>query len=252
MRKIYVVGHAKNYASPYKDFKVTNDFEEADLVLFTGGEDVDPALYGETADVSTNFNTARDLREKAIFDKCCAQGKPMLGICRGAQFLTVMSGGDLIQDCTGHAISGTHKITLMDPELIGFAEDTFNMSSTHHQMMHPFNLDEKEYEIVAISEKYLSKYYKKNATEYFNPEEEELEECEIVYYNLTNCLCIQGHPEMIPEETKTIEMVNNCIQHYLFNKDLIFDEEEENDESENDTEEAMEITGEVELENDIL
>jgi gamma-glutamyl-gamma-aminobutyrate hydrolase PuuD len=259
MRKIYVVGNAKNYAAPFKNFEVTDNFDESDLVLFTGGEDVDPSFYGQTADKSTHFNTDRDLREKGVFYKCCVAGKPMLGICRGAQFLTVMSGGDLIQDVTGHAIATTHEIILLDPEKVGFQEDSFNMSSTHHQMMYPFDLDDKEYEIIATSKNYLSKYYKKNATEFFNPDEEEVEECEIVYYNGTNCLCIQGHPEMIPEETKTIEMVNNCIEAYLFNENIEFEEDEfEEDEFEEDDDEKeedrffYETVKEIENQNDVL
>ena len=61
-------------------------FVQADIVLFTGGEDVDPSLYGCEKHPTTYSNINRDLEEKAIFEKV----KPhqlCLGICRGLRIV---------------------------------------------------------------------------------------------------------------------------------------------------------------------
>lgn len=79
--KIYVVGSSVNYASWIKDSELVDTQEQADIVLFTGGEDVDPSIYGHS-NINSYTNKTRDIKEKAIFEKM----KPTqlaLGICRG-------------------------------------------------------------------------------------------------------------------------------------------------------------------------
>jgi len=70
----------------------------AGLVL-TGGEDVDPALFGESAHPATDApNAARDACEIALALAAHEQRVPTLAICRGAQVLNVALGGTLVQD----------------------------------------------------------------------------------------------------------------------------------------------------------
>ena len=45
--KIYVVGNSTHYASWIDNHKLVDNIEDADIVLFTGGEDVDPKYYNE-------------------------------------------------------------------------------------------------------------------------------------------------------------------------------------------------------------
>ena len=47
MKKIYVVGFGLHYMSWVNNAIHVENIEEADIVLFTGGEDVSPSLYGE-------------------------------------------------------------------------------------------------------------------------------------------------------------------------------------------------------------
>lgn len=216
--KVLVVGGADHYAKVLEKFKLVKDIAEANLVIFTGGEDVDPALYGEKAHSTTHFNVERDTYEKTIFDLASEKKIPMLGICRGSQFLTVMNGGKLIQHVTGHN-KGDHEIIILDPEFIGLKEkeeDIIQMSSTHHQMMYPYSLDPDDYHIIAFSEKDLSNVYWKNNLEQYSDEEEELEECEIVFYKKTKCLAIQGHPESMLDNHLTTKAVRAIIETYLF------------------------------------
>lgn len=44
--KIYVVGGADNYVNFIENVQLVEKLEDAQLVVFTGGEDVTPSLYG--------------------------------------------------------------------------------------------------------------------------------------------------------------------------------------------------------------
>ncbi len=72
MIKVYVVGGSDYYASPIKGAVLTDNIKKAQIVLFTGGEDVTPSIYNEKdCGISfTNFN--RDVREKTIFSHMTA------------------------------------------------------------------------------------------------------------------------------------------------------------------------------------
>ena len=73
--------------------------ERVDGVLLTGGEDVDPALFGQDQSAMCGApNRARDETEIALALAARDLGKPLLAICRGPQLLNVAFGGTLIQD----------------------------------------------------------------------------------------------------------------------------------------------------------
>lgn len=70
-----------------------------DGLLFTGGQDVNPALYGESCRPEIGVLTPiRDVSESQLYRFASQRDLPMLGICRGHQFLNVMRGGTLFQD----------------------------------------------------------------------------------------------------------------------------------------------------------
>ena len=72
---------------------------ELDLVVFTGGEDIEPARYGkEKSKLCEKTNPQRDEFDFALMSACLAENKPMVGICRGSQLMNVFFGGTLYQD----------------------------------------------------------------------------------------------------------------------------------------------------------
>ena len=77
---------------------------EADLtgleaLLLTGGGDMEPRRYGQPSHPSAaRVDPARDGFELRMAREALARQMPVLGICRGAQVLGVVSGGELIQD----------------------------------------------------------------------------------------------------------------------------------------------------------
>lgn len=207
LKNVYVVGGDVNYANWFDDYKITKKLEDSDLVIFTGGEDVHPSLYGEPVGKRTYCNLKRDLAEKKIFEKAKALKIPMIGICRGSQFLCVMNGGKLVQHQN-------------NPEYIHDVKTayhgTLKITSTHHQAAYPFNLSKYEYNIIGWTEN-LSEFHLDGNDNELKPEKE----CEIVEYYRSKSLGIQGHPEHLsyqkdyPESINTLKkIVNNFLNNY--------------------------------------
>jgi putative glutamine amidotransferase len=71
-----------------------------DGLLLSGGADVAPSRYGDTAvhDTTYGIDAGRDQLELDLIEGALASGTPILGICRGIQVLNVSLGGTLIQD----------------------------------------------------------------------------------------------------------------------------------------------------------
>ena len=70
-----------------------------DGFLFTGGHDVSPALYHEKPLEGLVVSCQkRDVMEGIVLGKAIEKDKPVLGICRGIQFINVYLGGTLYQD----------------------------------------------------------------------------------------------------------------------------------------------------------
>lgn len=69
-----------------------------DAIVVGGGSDIDPALYSGLDDGRVRLDRARDAFEMRMLDAAMEAGIPILGICRGAQLLNVVLGGNLHQD----------------------------------------------------------------------------------------------------------------------------------------------------------
>ncbi len=70
-----------------------------DGFLLTGGQDVSPEIYGETPwNDTVGCCRKRDDMEAIILKQAIEQDKPLLGICRGIQFINAYLGGSLYQD----------------------------------------------------------------------------------------------------------------------------------------------------------
>jgi putative glutamine amidotransferase len=128
-------------------------YARCDALLFAGGEDVSPANYAAAPHPQLGkTNLAQDEVELALARRAAADGKPILGICRGMQLLNVALGGTLYQDIpteiTGalnhddstdhHDMSYlAHPITLVeDSWLAGRLDTTEIMVNTlHHQAL---------------------------------------------------------------------------------------------------------------------
>ena len=87
-------------------FPLTEDPDEierlvdmCDGILLTGGHDVTPTVYGEEPlEGKVACCIARDNMEKHVLEDAMRKDKPILGICRGIQFINACLGGTLYQD----------------------------------------------------------------------------------------------------------------------------------------------------------
>jgi gamma-glutamyl-gamma-aminobutyrate hydrolase PuuD len=81
--KLYVVGGDINYANWIPNIKIVHSVEDCDVIMFTGGEDVNPKVYGHKVNGRTFYNEQRDRVEILEFFKAQELGKKCIGICRG-------------------------------------------------------------------------------------------------------------------------------------------------------------------------
>lgn len=181
---------------------VDEQLNPVDLVVFTGGEDVTPGLYGHQAHHTTFNNVYRDQQEATIFEKCVLHGIPMVGICRGAQFLNVMSGGEMYQDVGGHGMP--HEITdLVTGEVV-------LVSSTHHQMMKPASTG------LLVASSAIGGYREHWEGGIFKREDQAAWDYEVVFYPHTKSLCFQPHPEFTGEDYAPMKYYfNDLLNRYL-------------------------------------
>ncbi|NCA67185.1 MAG: gamma-glutamyl-gamma-aminobutyrate hydrolase family protein, partial [Clostridia bacterium] len=114
-----------------------------DGIIFAGGVDIDPTLYGEERlEECGEICAVRDLSESLYVKAVLTTDMPFLGICRGIQTLNVFSGGTLFQDIpseTGtsicHEKGSKHKIVI-NPESVldGIIKTNhITVNSYHHQ-----------------------------------------------------------------------------------------------------------------------
>ncbi len=114
--------------------------KKADGIVITGGEDVNPALYGKDSliEMCGTINTYRDSLEFQMINFALENKIPLLGICRGLQIMNVSQGGSLIVDIPtfiGDSIHRNHghtwhKVFLQNNFLNA---DTGTVYSNHHQ-----------------------------------------------------------------------------------------------------------------------
>ncbi len=108
-------------------------------LLLAGGTDVDPALYGAAREAQTDQpDPVRDSLEAALLDEALGRDLPVLGICRGLQFLNVRLGGTLSQHIGGHKCPkqrDVHPVTIAPASLLHAILETqeYVVNSRHHQ-----------------------------------------------------------------------------------------------------------------------
>jgi putative glutamine amidotransferase len=116
-----------------------------DGILFSGGSDLDPALYDAEAHPETQgVHEARDRAEMELLTAALERDMPVLAVCRGSQVLNVARGGDLVQhlpDELGHEEHkhtpgeySDHDVTLEPGTRVGgLLGDRAPVKSHHHQ-----------------------------------------------------------------------------------------------------------------------
>ncbi len=207
--KVFIVGGGHAYISMMftLGYYGVQTVEEADIVLFTGGSDVNPELYGEKCLSKTHFDRFRDDYEIDVYNRARALSIPMVGICRGGQFLNVMNGGKMFQHVAGHC--GEHDAFTV-PHNKKDKVLKIRVTSTHHQMMIP--ADKKESIILLVAHESTERYTEQR-TELGKTKEPE--DVEVVMYTDTDCLCFQPHPEFPSCPGECVDFFDECLDNWI-------------------------------------
>ncbi len=113
-----------------------------DGLILVGGDDMDPALFGQGNTASRGIDRARDEAELVLLNVFCAAGRPVLAICRGHQVVNVWLGGDLIQNLSPELVlfhqreegDQVHPVRAAEGSLLRrLYGPVFPVNSSHHQ-----------------------------------------------------------------------------------------------------------------------
>jgi len=218
--KVFCVGSNRD-AAWIDNVEIVNSIEDADAVIFPGGSDWYPALYGEKTSHQTYFYEDVDKHQLKCLIEAYYQNKFLIGICRGAQLLGIANGGVLIQHVSNH-MRGDHNINIIGKK------DLLTTNSIHHQMVNWYSLASSvEHKNIllawadSISNCYINGTDNETLVPNANYETVPLNsityrEPEIFYLGLIKGFGIQGHPELrMP--SKTLEFINKYLK-ILFDK----------------------------------
>jgi gamma-glutamyl-gamma-aminobutyrate hydrolase PuuD len=143
VRAVARAGGAPLLVPPGASYEETLD--SVDGLIFSGGSDLDPELYGEQAHPETNgWVRERDDFELGLMQAALARDVPLLAICRGSQVLNVALGGNLEQHVPDRVQTDVHKETpgvfadhdvavLPGTKLSSIIGERADVKSHHHQ-----------------------------------------------------------------------------------------------------------------------
>ncbi|MFZ2190118.1 MAG: gamma-glutamyl-gamma-aminobutyrate hydrolase family protein [Candidatus Magasanikiibacteriota bacterium] len=188
-------------------------FANADAFILWGGTDIHPSFYKDQVSQYSGaplIPSDRDIWEWKAMQYCKANGIPIIGVCRGAQFLCAFAGGKLIQHCNNHD-SGTHLVVDIDGE-------TYPVTSSHHQML---DVQGTKHEMIAWTPKPLSVFYYGEKSKSPAHIEKGLStgtfcEPEVVFFPEVKGLAIQGHPEWADKNSIFVKKSCEQVVEYLF------------------------------------
>jgi len=130
---------------PPSEDGIEETLDAFDGVIFSGGSDLDPEMYGQEAHPETyGIVEQRDRAELALLEAALARDMPVLAICRGSQVLNVALGGDLVQHLPDVVGDHKHKHTpgayadhdvqlVPESRLASLLGDHAPVKSHHHQ-----------------------------------------------------------------------------------------------------------------------
>jgi putative glutamine amidotransferase len=130
---------------PPSEVAIEETLDALDGLLFSGGADLDPELYGADPHPETNgVRPERDRAEIVLLEAALERDMPVLAVCRGSQVFNVARGGDLVQhlpDVVGDekhkhtpGVFADHDVDVMAGTRLGqLLGDRAPVKSHHHQ-----------------------------------------------------------------------------------------------------------------------
>ena len=204
-------GHISGNITPFESVfthkkDITQGIEGIDCLLLWGGTDIHPSYYKQShsrQSYAPAEPTERDRVEWKAMLYCKAHDIPIIGVCRGAQYLCAFAGGSLVQHVEKHGYD--HLIATSDGRSVW-------TTSSHHQMMNPYSVP---HDLLAWTFNPQNKVYHGEDDKQIAVMESN-HEPEIVFFPEVRGLAIQGHPEY---GTATQPFRDLCVEYvktYLF------------------------------------
>lgn len=164
-----IIGITPNYSTTTNKFTIHQDYIAAiktaggcpvlifpdqelppfvDGILFTGGADIDPLLFGEEPlRECGEICPLRDAFELRLCAQALKANLPLLGICRGMQVMNIAAGGSIFQDIVTQTDTpmkhdqqaprsyATHSIRMEGNTLLStlWEKEKITVNSVHHQ-----------------------------------------------------------------------------------------------------------------------
>jgi len=100
------------------------DVSLLDGLVLSGGTHVHPELYGQQPQVTARYDRKRDSTDHRLLVQAEAINMPVLGICRGAQFINVFHGGTLCQNVTPLREHTRHRPLLLPLQTVQLVKDS--------------------------------------------------------------------------------------------------------------------------------
>jgi putative glutamine amidotransferase len=114
-----------------------------DGLIVGGGDDIGPGLYGGIIEPEVRLDPERDELELRLLDLFAPTGRPVLGVCRGAQMINAHLGGTLVTDIYDHFDDVPRLRTPLPAKHVTFEPDSrlrailgrkvCKVNSLHHQ-----------------------------------------------------------------------------------------------------------------------
>lgn len=160
--------------------------DRADVVIFPGGPDVNPLIYGEKRHPMTSVNEPLDTKDITEYNKALSLNKKIIGICRGAQLMCAMAGGKLVQH--QQDMASRHPICTYDGNIV-------RVSSSHHQAMFPWEMPEADFKVLGWGLEESEFHEGADQKEMVKGKAPLDMEVEVAFFPKINALGIQAHPE---------------------------------------------------------
>lgn len=177
-------------------YEVVIQPHKADIIVFTGGEDINPAIYCQTPTPYTYFSSSRDRYEISLYNTY--RDKLFVGICRGAQLLSALKGGELVQH-----INSPH----LSRHPVKYGEETVLVNSLHHQAI----ISNSAMKVIMAEElPIIGVIHPENS----DKEEEGMFYC-VDMFTQENAFGVQFHPELMDFESRAVEIFGKEVRKFI-------------------------------------
>lgn len=163
--------------------------KDVDIIVLQGGADINPEWYNRKRHPQTGIpNHGFDKQTANLIDFATEVGIDLIGICRGAQFINAIMGGDMWQHVTRHG--NGHEVLDLD------TGDVWYTNSVHHQMMIPHATGKLlAVTLDRVTDRAERVDDKGTILTSNNSAQQPVVEAEVIWYDKFNALCFQAHPE---------------------------------------------------------